>query len=458
MSGGRLALRWQPVARWSVELAGAAQFSHVADSQYVTNAHSLTRSGILPEPHDNDFSTLHLTASGPLGGADFLYSGSITWHEIDTQMDATAAAALFGRTGPTRFEDTHHYRVMNHELRLSGSGGAWRWLLGASLLDATTEIDGALVGPNEADQSVGALDEHAREVALYGEAGWAFAPRWRLDAGLRAFHSTVRDELAVTLPGGVEEDKRSGISPSLSLSFAPDAASYYYIRAASAFRPRGLSAFAPVPAEGLSSDELNSISAGARWHDAAERWSLRIEAYASQWFDMQSDYVLPTGLIATRNSGNALIYGVELDGTWAPTPDWSVAAGFDAQHAKAEVAGAADNALPVVPQYKGHASVAHRFALAHLPLEATLRANLTGPAHVTIYSGVVGNMPTRLMVDGALSTRLGGWRIGLGVQNLLNSRADSFAYGNPFSIRNAAQHTPPRPRTISLTVSWRLGD
>jgi outer membrane receptor protein involved in Fe transport len=458
MSGGRATLGWQPALGWTVALAGAAQFAHGADSQYVNDARSVTRTGILPEPHDNDFANARLSATGPLGDAHFLYSGSMTWHEVDAYLDASAAAPLFGRTGPTRFEDDHLYRVMNHELRLWGNHGEWRWLIGASLLNAATEITGKLAGPNDADQVIGTLDEHVSEIALYGEAGVPLASRLRMDIGVRLFESRVKDDLAILRPGVPYRDKRFGASPSLSLAFTPDEDSYFYIRAASAFRPRGLSAFAPVPDEGLASDELNSLSAGARWHHPDDIWALQIETYASQWIDMQADYLLPNGLVATHNSGNGIIYGVEVNAHWAPSRRWTIDAGFDAQHAMAEAAGTADTMLQVVPQYKAHIGLGSAFSYRAVPITAHLNARLTGPGRLSIYSDVERQIPATVFVDATASARLGQWRIGFAVQNMLDSRVDTFPFGNPFSIRIAPQHTPPRPRTISLTFSWALGE
>ena len=458
MSGGRMALRWQPAPGWNLALAGSAQYARGADSQYVNDARSLTRTGILPEPHDNHFTNVRLSAAGPVGDAHFLYSGSMTWHEVDAYLDATAAAPLFGRTGPTRFEDDHLYHVMNHEVRLWGNHGEWRWLVGASLLNAATEIAGKLAGPNDADLVIGALDEHVHEVALYGEAGVPLAPRLRMDLGVRLFQSSVKDDLAITQPDKLYRDNHFGVSPSLSLAFTPDDYSYFYIRAASAFRPRGLSAFAPVPDEGLESDELNSLSAGARWHHPDEIWALQIETYASQWLDMQADYLLPNGLVATHNSGNGLIYGVEVNGHWAPTRFWTVDAGFNAQHAMEEAAGTADTMLQIVPQYKAHIGLAGAFSYREVPMTVHLNARLSGPGRISIYTDVVRQIPANVFVDASASARLGQWRIGVAVQNLLDNRGDTFPFGNPFSIRTAAQHTPPRPRTISLTLNWAFGE
>jgi len=43
-------------------------------------------------------------------------------------------------------------------------------------------------------------------------------------------------------------------------------------------------------------------------------------------------------------------------------------------------------------------------------------------------------------------------RLGLSIENLLDSRGDTLAFGNPFSLRLARQTTPQRPRTIRLRL------
>jgi len=37
----------------------------------------------------------------------------------------------------------------------------------------------------------------------------------------------------------------------------------------------------------------------------------------------------------------------------------------------------------------------------------------------------------------------------------MNSDANSFAFGNPFSLPSVDQVTPLKPRTIGLELSWR---
>ncbi len=48
------------------------------------------------------------------------------------------------------------------------------------------------------------------------------------------------------------------------------------------------------------------------------------------------------------------------------------------------------------------------------------------------------------------------WRTTLAADNLFDARGDTFAYGNPFSLRTIRQVTPLRPRTISLRIQRRF--
>ena len=53
-----------------------------------------------------------------------------------------------------------------------------------------------------------------------------------------------------------------------------------------------------------------------------------------------------------------------------------------------------------------------------------------------------------------LSGRNGPWQVNVNVDNLLNSAADSFPYGNSFAIQDAPQYTPVKPRTMRVFVRY----
>lgn len=50
----------------------------------------------------------------------------------------------------------------------------------------------------------------------------------------------------------------------------------------------------------------------------------------------------------------------------------------------------------------------------------------------------------------------GSSTIGARLDNLLDVRGDSFAFGNPFSVRQHRQFTPVRPRSFILSLTQRL--
>ncbi len=57
-----------------------------------------------------------------------------------------------------------------------------------------------------------------------------------------------------------------------------------------------------------------------------------------------------------------------------------------------------------------------------------------------------------------LGARLGFSRFGLSldITNLGDTRANSFAFGNPFGLAERNQTTPVRPRTIRLGIDARF--
>ena len=65
------------------------------------------------------------------------------------------------------------------------------------------------------------------------------------------------------------------------------------------------------------------------------------------------------------------------------------------------------------------------------------------------YSSVVVDNAT---VSGGASFSRNALTLGLRIDNALEVRGDSFAFGNPFSIRTTDQYVPLRPRTITISI------
>jgi len=54
----------------------------------------------------------------------------------------------------------------------------------------------------------------------------------------------------------------------------------------------------------------------------------------------------------------------------------------------------------------------------------------------------------------AATARRGPWSLTARIDNLFDIAGDSFAFGNPFSIRLGPQYTPLRPRTLSVSAGF----
>jgi iron complex outermembrane recepter protein len=461
LRGGRLALRWRPDADWTVDLGGAVQLLHVDDSQYVTGGSSLKRSGIAPEPHDNDFANARLSITGKMGNIDIFSTTSWTTHEVDSILDASPAAALFGQNGTTLFEDDRLYRVFNQELRASGRTGRLRWMAGGSILSATTRVNATLKSASGVTTSVGTLNQEAQEFAFFGDLGFDLSDIWTVDAGARLFSARINDEKQDGVAASTLRSTKRGVSPSLAISAKPNATSYYYARVASAFRPAGLSPFTSIQSEEFGSDELTTVELGGRWHSPDRHFTAQAVLHGSQWQHIQSDYLLPNGLIGTRNSGTGLVYGVEASATWRIDEAWTLGGGIAVQHAKLEKDAdglilAADRQLPIVPRTRANLDLTHNMSFGAWNTSITAHGAFIGPTNLSLDPGLdrpVGRFAT---LDLAASARRGAWSLGLSVRNLLDSDSDTYPFGNPFSIKTSPQHVPLRPRSISFTVGWAL--
>jgi iron complex outermembrane receptor protein len=457
--GGRLGLRWRNDAGWTLDLSGILQDVNSRDSQYVTGADdTLKRAARIAEPADNDFKSAAATLRGQVGGLDLLATSSYVDHRVNSVLDSSDASSRFGLSGASRFIDDRAYTVANGEIRLSPAGSS-RWVVGASALRATSRDTGTIQG---ATSSVVAenLDRRATELALFGEGT---LPLWHgidATAGARLFRSIADDEALEKAGGTSNRFARMFVSPSLALSWSPHPHSLIYLRYAEGLRPGGLAPVGETRARRFDSDELGTLDLGYRGEPIAGRLTVGASLFHTVWSHIQTDYLLANGLVATRNAGRGRINGIEASADWRPAPRWQVQLG--ATYVRALLVDTEDGAklddrrLPVTPDVTARAALRYTVPVGDWTARFSAQARYVGPARLSFDEDLdrkMGNYGTAAAT--AFFTR-GGLTIGARVDNLLDINGDTFAFGNPFSIRSARQYTPLRPRTITLSVarSW----
>jgi outer membrane receptor protein involved in Fe transport len=457
ISGFRLSARWRPVDDWTVDAGVTVQNTDARDSQYVVeSARTLSRNSLFPEPTDVDFAMGHATVEGAVGSLRLLSATSYVHHDYRYVLDASDAAAAFGLTAPVRFTDSRVYTLFNQEVRLS-SEGADHWLVGASLLRATSSGRSLAHGAGDVSQVVERLDRHTTEMALFGEMTRRIWGDLAATVGARVSRSIAEDVASEKLGDRALSRTKIILSPSASLSLRLDDRGILYLRYARAMRPGGLAPAGETASGRFDADELDTLDLGIRRQSEDGRLALSGGAYAMRWTGIQSDYLLPDGLISTRNAGQGRIFGLEAAVDWRLGAGVSVSAGAALQDARLTRTQNGveldDTRLPVTPGMTARLSVAKTVAIRGWRGRVVAEGNYIGSARLSFDSDLDREMGEYAQFGLHAEMSRGAWGLNARIDNLTDVKGDSFAFGNPFSIREGPQYTPVRPRTLILSVA-----
>ena len=457
--GGRASLRVAPASGWSIDLTGAIQDRASRDSQYVYRAgEDLTRPAAMREPSATNFRLAQLRTEGPVGRLQLVIATSHSWQRQSDLYDLSQAPGVLGIPDAIAWRDRRAYRVFDQEIRLvSAPGDRFAWTAGLSYLAATTTASGDVQIAANKWTSYFTLHRHASEAAIFADGSLPIAGRLTLAGGFRVFRSSAEDERSEPAAPAASARGLTGFTPNLSLSYDLGPTGTVYVRLATAFRPGGID---PGNARTgrYQADEVRNLDVGARLRLAGDRLSIDTAAYLAQWRDMQSDYLEANGLIATRNAGDAFVSGLEGSLDWRPSAAWRFRAGMTVQRARLHTAPDGtklpdDRRLPVTPDIAYRLTVERLVRWKDIELRPYAGVNFTGSTRLSFDDGLDRRMDGYAIVRTGMTASLPPLTVRIDIDNLLDTRADTFAYGNPFSVRSLAQYTPLRPRSFSVTLA-----
>jgi outer membrane receptor protein involved in Fe transport len=476
-SGGRVNVKVDLGGGWTLAGGGAAQFINSDDTQYaLATEPPYTRRNQVREPHDNDFAEAHLNLRGEIGGVQARWTISAVDHDITSRYDATTAPPVALPPGPAAYDDDDRTHSLVTEGSLAAADDARvQWLVGAFLARTHQDIDLALIrmigAPLQAfaEQRRDALDE----AALYGEATLPMSQSLSVTLGGRLFTSKTRVVSHSKGPTGPiasfsGNPEQSGFAPKLVLSYTLSPSALIYVQAAEGYRAGGFNTTGPPgqvfstggqiePRRRYDADELWSLEAGGKVALLDGRLRLRAAVFQASWKDIQSDELLPSGLPFTANIGDGRNLGVEVEGGYR-LGGLQLTANLLFNAPELEKANPAfparkDVNLAGVPHQAGGVTAHYDWPLGpDLALELDGRYAYVGHSRLTFdatTAPLMGGYATGRVAMGLATPR---WRATLALDNPTGERGDTFAYGNPFSLRTTAQLTPLRPRTISLSV------
>lgn len=459
IAGGRAALRVAPATGWTIDLIGAYQSSRTADSQYVDRDYEdLTRGLTQREPRSGTFGLGQAILAGPIGTLRFTAVTSHAWQHQRDAFDASDAGTQLGVPGALRYRDSRAYRVFDQEMRLaSAPGSTFTWTAGLSYISAATRANGAVDGSSGTVPDYFSLHRRVTETAFFADGAYPVTNRLKLAIGARLFRATTEDERQEELDAKSASHAVIGFTPSASLSYHFANDRLVYIRLGTAFRPGGID-----PANNRTGrydgDAMHSIELGGRATLANGRLDLTLASFQADWRSVQSDYLEDNGLIATHNAGDVAILGLEGSAAWRLGRGWRIRGGFTVQRPRLVNAGDGsdlpeDRRLPVVPDLAGNLAIERAVRLFGQAFAPYASFNYVGPSRLSFDDGLDRRMGGYGLVRIGATTAIGPFTVALDLDNLFDTRADSFAYGNPFSIRSERQYTPLRPRTLALSLS-----
>lgn len=513
--GARPAIRWQVNEDWTVDGTVTLQSIDYEDSQYYTPGLGRNqRAGLVQEPYVDSFINGGLTIRGELGPAVVTSASTYIDRDIHETADASKGLPFLDELeglqdgiltpsnldqffGAEDFLDNFqqdaiayftrdNIQAFSHETRVqSKAGTSLEWLIGGFFLHHRQKMNGVLALAFDDEEALVALTqrrvETTSDIALFGEATYWFDDRFSLTAGVRYSHNTLKldymsnfvlDDDTQLVEGSKSTDK---LIPKIAARYQWSEDVQTYMQVSTGYRVGGLNINTPLealvaadPNETLptdvatdfQSDTLLNFEIGAKTYWFDRRLLLNVSAFYVEWYDIQSDQISAAGFPYVTNVGHARNLGYEIEFAAFPLAGIEIRGSFfwndsELLEDNAYLGIEAGDHLPAIAENTASLAALYEFPLS-ASLDATISADYSyiGKSALTFDEdnspamGQYGILNARVVVSHE------SWRAGLYGQNLTDTRANTFAYGNSFMLGKSNQITPPRPRTLGVFLEY----
>ncbi|HEY5756760.1 MAG TPA: TonB-dependent receptor [Steroidobacter sp.] len=414
-------------------------------------------------PEEVTFTTRinNLKLDADLGFATLTVSGGMSRKTQDYVGDLSP---YYGPVNVT--EGTARTRSSMGEVRLTSPGNERvDWLVGAyyGYFDEYYPSPRFENGEHVSDFTV---SYRSKEYAAFGEVTYRFNDHWRASVGGRSYDIEVRTNIEQGDPRDVLQEssgqqKGTGFSPKVSLTFEPNDSVLAYALVSKGFRMGGVNLVAPIPEfptpATYGSDELINYELGLRLSSADRTLTLDTAAFFIDWTDIQLRLSRPDRFSYVANAGAAQSKGVESSLQWRPVDGLNIQASvtyLDAALSESLPLGNGTtlldgSTLPGASKWSTSESIGYQFAGALSP-------------HVTVYHRFLSSADSAFQEplpvgDYHIVDVRGGLEFGrLGVTAYVNNVGDRRGV-------TAAAFTGPlitefyvMPRTVGLQFDWHL--
>ncbi len=464
ISGLRATLRLEASDDLSFDLGVVGQNTASKDGQYTDGSSSgLTRKSYVAQPFDNDYRLAFFTVRADLGAFDLVSNTSYTDHAIDTVFDVTSPTERV----PLVFKEDMNVSLLAHETRLSGSGGAISsWVVGVSAARNVNHASRFLGSPDDpAILSVGRSE--TLDLAGFGEATANIWKSLSVTAGGRLSYVRQIDEFKAPVEAIKLEPSHSSfrLLPTVAISWKPVRGIIAYYRYQEGFRPGAqqlVGAGTQTMVQRFEPDEIATSEVGIRFGTKpGARISGGISYAYTRWSNVQADLISHEGFPYVANLGSGLVKYASADLAWRPLDNLNLEASAFLNSSALDrpspaFADALENDLPNVADSGWKISGRFEPWLGETSLSVDAAIGYVGKSQLAIGAPFDRSQGKYLYTSLGARADFGGWGLSIDAENLLDSRANRFSYGNPFSLAAGEQRTPLRPRTIRIGVDARF--
>ncbi|MFO0447825.1 MAG: TonB-dependent receptor, partial [Pseudomonadota bacterium] len=383
-TGGRLAMRYAPVANLTIDATLYYQKTELSSLSYwgPQFGDTTSRPLLFDQPSDDEVTLGSLVVRYGFGASELVSATSYYDREASAKQDYSSSFFNLGIPGAVVTSSiVAPAKVFSQEVRLLSTGeNRFSWLVGAfySREDYTEEFSfrNSVAGP-----LFDGVNAYVYEtLAAFGELSYELTDRLTLTAGGRFTDYSADTRLNVTglfaaSPPVDRTDSETDVSPRVAVNYDYGDGSIY-AQAAKGFRVGQVNVpIVTLPGEVVpaffESDSLWNYEIGAKTFWLDRRLQVNAAAYFIDWSDLQSTLLAGTGFTYIANVGSAEIRGLELEtvALLGSGFTWSTALSFNDGELAEDVPTVARKGtrLPGVPDFTFNTALQKDFSMGGRP-------------------------------------------------------------------------------------------
>ncbi len=463
--GGRVTLRVDPGDGWRVELGGAGQWIDMRDGQYAQAiAGPLARRTLMAQPFDNQllFGRLVVTRDWDNGLRLFTATGIVAYRAYQL-FDATPRPVPGFAPPPVIYTAFRDKQLLSHETRLSRSvPNGNSWVVGLSLISDQDILSRTTGSPGNDIEIIGVTNV-TKSASLFGEGTIVLFRDLFATIGARVTTGRTDGNPSSAPRSNNFVKGRSTLraDPTLALTWRVAPSFSMFARFQTGYRTGGLAVASGVGrVADYRPDDITVGEFGVRkLRSGPTGISFSGSFSLARWDNIQADLITRRGQPYTTNFGNARIETLEGTIDWIPVAGLRAEASF--LFTDNEVSGPiADSSqrnnrrLPETPPFAAHAGLSYQWKKGDVTFRSGVTTDYVGRSVLGTGDFLDVSQGKYQVVGLFAGVRRGRLDLDLRVDNLTGTKANRFAFGNPFELVWRDLSTPLRPLNARVGATW----